>query len=501
MARGLAALLLGVVTASVQAQVLQGFTFCTVLDAPNFKTYASPVFATGWHKGKEFQRSQELEREFLQAVTAVGGTGLKSCYPPLESKVEMETSRAEAHRGGTSARLSRWQDVAFVPQPWNPDAPAPTGQVTYYYFCAAADASREVRKGAATGIFESKVPAGDAMAPWTLAKQYTEDFIREVVPGLGMAQSSPSCLAFESMGEAQNAYGVHKSTWTGIGGFNTTFVDLSWRPTPRPRGTAVASSMPPATAPQPAPASGPVAPIASPAAVPQSTGPRGFMGARISALTPELRASAGAPASGGVLILEVLPGKAAALSGLQPADVVLEAVGQPITTMESVPPILGKVPDGQTVMFRVLRARKVIYVPVGPIQSETPALAPGATYALAAAPLPINTRYCTVQAQTTQNLVDTGVRSTVFKRVGDDSASTALRYMRDFLRLANEKEPGRWDVPTTASCDGAACIGNTGAPRFHMVLMICLAEVEQAQTMRANLERHKSMAPLEFMPE
>jgi len=487
-------LLLSLVCTLAHSQVKQGFTFCEILDAENYKTYASPIFPVEWHAGKEFQRSQELANEFLEVVAVLGGKGLKNCNPPLESRAKTEAERAESRKLGTSATLSKWQDVAFQPKPWNPSAPPPTGSKTWYYFCSAGDANRDVRKGAATGIFSGIVPLGNADAPYALMRLYQEEFIRDVVPGLGIPNGNPSCLGYESLSEAQSAWASTTSIWKGVGGFNTTFLDINWQPTSKLTLAQIVNSTPNERRVESNPA--------VKEALLKPPAPKGFIGARVLPLTQETMNATGARSTEGLEIIEILPDKAAARSALQVNDVILKVAGSPISDFTSFQQALGRVPDGQTVIFSILRAKSTLELPVGPIQSETPALPPGQNYSFAAAlqTKPTITEYCVIQGESPQASPPRALRTRVFKTEGDGSVQVALHRFQSFVRQANKNQPALWSAPESARCDGSACSSSGGTP-FQVILLICFPEREKTDVVFSGFERQKAMNTIDFIPE
>ncbi|CAM4398915.1 PDZ domain-containing protein [Comamonas aquatilis] len=607
----LAALAMLGLAASAQAQVKKGFGFCYVQDLTKFKTYASPVFPVSWKPGDELPRSEALATEFLAVVTAVGGTGQKACYPPNESKAVTDSQRAEVKRLGTSTFLQKWQDLAFTPKPWDPEQPPPSGNQTRYFFCSVGDP--DLRKGAATSVFPVEVPAANPSAAFALAELYTEEFTRDVLPGLRLSAVYPSCLPFDSMAEAQHARAVHKGVFDG---FTLTFVDLSWRPTARlpdaasagpvqristksvpasaagkqgpsaaaapifadglgatfdaptpslsealqlgqrkgamvvnviPGGAAAAAGLKPldvilefagqavsgpaelqaivastragyraplqvwrkqallnisitlsASVQLPVP----VAMSASTLSSPARPLPRGLIGVEITKLTPALQQALNTASTDGVMVTSTMPGKAAEESGMRSGDVILQALDQPVRGLNDLAIILGQVPDGQTVMLRILRGGRTLDLPVGPIRSDTPALPAGRTYAFAAkiVPLPIVKRFCYMQVQTTQDFFDKGVRSNVFELDADESEKTALRVMTAFIARANEAEQARWDSPARIYCEASNCSGMS-TQRHHMMTSFCSADRQQADETLIASERGKLLPRIEFNPK
>ncbi len=329
------------------ADVRQGFSFCTVTNLSNFKTFATPVFSTTYAPELSFQRTQELATEFHAAVSQLGGSGEKNCYPLEERAAQSEGQRAEHKRLATSAFLSKWQDVPFTPKPWNASQLARTGDLTKYYFCEVADPGRNVRKAAATGVFEGRVPASDQMAPYTLAGLYTEEFKRAIAAGLGMSVVNASCTFKDTFEEATSSRSEAKRPWTGVSGFNTTFVDLDWRPSARLQIG-------------PVPQTGSASPNVASGRTTAPSVAIGDIQASLGPLNGSLAESLGLTNSRGALVVSVVEGGVSARAGLKPLDVVLEFAGQEISDSEELKSIVARTRAGYGASLRVWRKREII---------------------------------------------------------------------------------------------------------------------------------------------
>ncbi|MDR1063708.1 MAG: trypsin-like peptidase domain-containing protein [Azoarcus sp.] len=87
---------------------------------------------------------------------------------------------------------------------------------------------------------------------------------------------------------------------------------------------------------------------------------RGWIGVEMREITPEAAASFDLPANGGVLIYSVLNGSPASQGGIMPGDVLVAIDGENIQAPGRLLDSIAALPPGQTVAFRLLRARKEI---------------------------------------------------------------------------------------------------------------------------------------------
>jgi serine protease Do len=80
-----------------------------------------------------------------------------------------------------------------------------------------------------------------------------------------------------------------------------------------------------------------------------------WMGASLTALTPQIRERLGVDAPPGALVLEVVPGGPAERAGLRAGDVVTAFAGAPVTSVEDVVTRLADTVPGQPVALTVAR--------------------------------------------------------------------------------------------------------------------------------------------------
>ena len=85
------------------------------------------------------------------------------------------------------------------------------------------------------------------------------------------------------------------------------------------------------------------------------TVPHAYLGIRYAELTPQIAQRYDIQADQGLVVLEVMTGSPAANSGLQSGDVITQAGGQPLTTVEDLIAILQQHSPGDTIDVTVVR--------------------------------------------------------------------------------------------------------------------------------------------------
>jgi serine protease Do len=96
------------------------------------------------------------------------------------------------------------------------------------------------------------------------------------------------------------------------------------------------------------------------------------LGIRLQPLTPEMRQQMKIDGDGGVLVAEVVPDGAAARSGIQRGDVILEVAQDAVTKPEQVTAAISKAQPGDVVLLRVKRGNQATFIPVKIPEPETP---------------------------------------------------------------------------------------------------------------------------------
>ncbi|WP_312236560.1 DegQ family serine endoprotease [Stenotrophomonas sp.] len=85
---------------------------------------------------------------------------------------------------------------------------------------------------------------------------------------------------------------------------------------------------------------------------------RGQLGAMVGAVTADVAQGFKLPDSRGALVNQLVPGSAAAKSGLEVGDVIRSVNGTPINVSSDLPPLIGALPPGTKVRINVLRDGK-----------------------------------------------------------------------------------------------------------------------------------------------
>lgn len=85
---------------------------------------------------------------------------------------------------------------------------------------------------------------------------------------------------------------------------------------------------------------------------------RGQLGAMVGAVTADVAQGFKLPDSRGALVNQLVPGSAAARSGLEVGDVIRSVNGTPINVSSDLPPLIGALPPGTKVRINVLRDGK-----------------------------------------------------------------------------------------------------------------------------------------------
>ncbi|MET7143541.1 PDZ domain-containing protein [Xanthomonas sp. PPL139] len=317
----------GLAPVAVRAQSLApsqpGFAFCSVTDTGSVpaKIWASPVFALSYpvDVSEQMQRSNTLASAFLRHVGALGGAGDKSCLLAA-GRDEVQAFR-EQQLAIWSKRLllmkaGSWRDVDWTPSAEDAVSQAPA-QRTGYFYCYATQVDIPDRSDRARTVVSQvfAMPVGaDPMAVYAQNQAYAEAF-KQVVRAHGQPEDGTLCTAYDSQGEADKASRDYRKL---MGGFNTKFVEVPWRPS-EAAPVALATTL-----------ALPAMPAAAPAA------PR-LLGVRIVPVTAELVLAAGLPSPRGAWVVEVFDGSVGARAGIKPMDVLLEIAGQPVAGFEDVP--------------------------------------------------------------------------------------------------------------------------------------------------------------------
>ena len=96
-----------------------------------------------------------------------------------------------------------------------------------------------------------------------------------------------------------------------------------------------------------------------------------FLGVQLRALTRAIADQLGAPVQGGALVAVVEDGSPADEAGLRPGDIIVEAGGRPVATVEDVLSALRRSEPGDTLALTVMRGEDRRSVSVKTIRRPT----------------------------------------------------------------------------------------------------------------------------------
>jgi len=88
------------------------------------------------------------------------------------------------------------------------------------------------------------------------------------------------------------------------------------------------------------------------------------LGIRVAPLTPELAQRLGAEGDNGVVVSAVTPEGSADKAGIRRGDVILEVNRQPVSKVDQLVGIVGKMKTGETALLRIRRGQEAIFVAV-----------------------------------------------------------------------------------------------------------------------------------------
>jgi PDZ domain len=101
---------------------------------------------------------------------------------------------------------------------------------------------------------------------------------------------------------------------------------------------------------------------------------RGFLGVRLSELTPELRTHFGAPEDAGAMVSKVEPGSPAEKAGIKVGDILTSVDGKDVKSSWDVMAKVRRLDDGQQVPIEVWRDGKVQNLTATIVERERPEL-------------------------------------------------------------------------------------------------------------------------------
>lgn len=292
--------------------------------------WASPVFE--FHAPTyDMEALNRLAGEFHRHVAGLGGAGNKDCVA-LATRAEAEAFRQEQsaiwNKKMMFMKAGNWHDVVWTPPPLVPVA-ATAAPVMRYFRCYATTTDvpgyRDRAWTVSSGVFERPVPGDRAlMAALEQSNAYQEEF-GAVAQANGIPADKSTCMAYDTSAEAGKAEQDYRKL---IGGFNTKYTVLAWRPSGK---------------------------AGAPIAQEQTAAPKPVIGIRIGEVNIWAAKAMGLTPIRGAWVTEVISGSAAQSAGIKTGDVVLEIDGQAVAVPGDVPVIAARLRPGSEVPVRVWR--------------------------------------------------------------------------------------------------------------------------------------------------
>ncbi|WP_372399303.1 PDZ domain-containing protein [Azospirillum sp. HJ39] len=230
--------------------------------------------------------------------------------------------------------------------------------------------------------------------------------------------------------------------------------------------------------------------------------PQGRMGMSVLPVTAQLAQAVGLEAPRGLVVVELMPGQAADLSGIRSGDVILDVRGTAVSDAMQLRRVLGVVPDGQSVLVKLWRGRELREVIVGPVASNTPALPAGAIYADApvSVAMPVRERFCVAQL-TTPGFLASGVRSPLFTVRNNGSEAESAKVVAAFLQAAQKAQPGKWLAPhPRPNCNQDSMVCSSLNADSEALMMLCRTERVEGTQVYESLGQSTPLTELAWSP-
>ncbi|MCP1615004.1 serine protease Do [Azospirillum lipoferum] len=233
----------------------------------------------------------------------------------------------------------------------------------------------------------------------------------------------------------------------------------------------------------------------------QASEPQGKVGMSVAPVTAQVAQAVGLEAPRGLVVMELMPGQAADVSGIWSGDVILEVRGVVVGDPVQMRRVLGVVPDGQSVTVKLWRGRELREVVVGPVASNTPALPAGVVYADAPAlAASVRERSCVAQLMTSGTLAS-GVRSSLFTVRNNGSEAESAKVTAAFLLAAQKAQPGKWLTPhPRPNCNRDSTVCTSVNTDSEILTMLCRTEREEGARVYESLRQSRSLTELAWSP-
>lgn len=236
LALAVAALCLSPLAVAAQTVPETNYVWCSLTDTGRAQAqiWASPVFEFGV-QGHDIEVLNRLAGEFHRHVAQLGGAGDKSCIA-LPTRAEAEAFRQQQRalwdKRMYFVKVGNWHDVDWTAPTVLAVAAAPAASASRFFRCYATttDVPGYVDRAwtVSSGVFEAAVPGERAFEAAILqANAYQEEF-GAVARANGIpAGDAPLCAPYDSSAEAEKAEHDYRKL---IGGFNTKYTVVQWRP-------------------------------------------------------------------------------------------------------------------------------------------------------------------------------------------------------------------------------------------------------------------------------
>lgn len=230
--------------------------------------------------------------------------------------------------------------------------------------------------------------------------------------------------------------------------------------------------------------------------------PQGRVGMSVAPVTSQLAQAVGLEAPRGLVVMKLMPGQAADVSGIRSGDVILDVRGIAVSDAMQLRRVLGLVPDGQNVLVKLWRGHELREVIVGPVASNTPALPAGAVHADASVSMamPVRERFCVAQL-TTSGFLASGVLSPLLTVRNNGSEAESAKVAAAFLLAAQKAQPGKWLAPhPRPNCNRDSMVCTSVNADSEVLMMLCRTERVEGTQVYESLRQNRPLTELAWSP-